>query len=153
MYTTKFIINSSILNSYNHICDCYIKSICGNTVKKLNTYLNVTSRLYGGKRCLVMFSNVYHIINNSIHIYQSTKHLNTNKHTIAWEIKKNENTKTRFFSPLCVVSSEKVFRCLVESKKSLLLSKSDQTPLNTAKHTMPTDNEQPVFSFLTVAME
>lgn len=157
MYTTKFIINSSILNSHDHICDCYIKSICINTVKKLNTYLNVTSGLHGCKRCLVMFSNVYHIINNSIHIYQSTKHLNTNKHTLAWEIKKSEKNKNTFFFSLYKAVYFLVFRCLVKSFSCPLLQKTDQTQVNITKHLLLLLfillSKTKVFSFLTVAEE
>ena len=104
------------------------------TVKRLNTTINDSSKLCDPKRCLVMFSSVYHIITNSILIYLVTKHLNTILYMVAWGIKKNENMKIPFFLSLYKALYILVFRCLVKAKKSLLLPKTDQTQVNTTKH-------------------
>lgn len=111
----------------------------------LNTFIIDNSSIILVYLCLIVFSCVYIIINNSITNIIYTKHLNTIFYMVAWEIKKTHMNLCKnlvFFYPLYNTQHIFVFLCLV----SLQLTNA----LNIIKHKMPTDSEQKMFSFLTV---
>ena len=102
----------------------------------LNTYKFNIGKHDILKRCLAVFSGVYHKNTNNIHNILYTKHLNT-------YIKGSHGTITymntiKFNIPLYRLSSKKVFRCLA-SRRVL-------EPLNTAKHLVSSAIEKKVFS-------
>ena len=102
----------------------------------LNTYKFNSSKHDIFKRCLAVFSGVYHKNTNNIHNILYTKHLNT-------YIMGSHGTNTymntiKFNIPLYRFSSKKVFRCLA--------SRPATEPLNTAKHLMSSAIEKKVFS-------